>query len=352
MQISVSGSPVAAGDPPEREKPIEHVEGIESAESLESLESSPASTLDSFVRKVARAPHLAMLPQPGQRVAGKYRIERLLGRGGMGAVFLAYSEALQKPVAIKLMLAQPGHTQGNLARFLREARLVAMIPNRHVVQVHDYGMIDDQPYIAMEYLVGCTLRDRLTERGRLTCEETARIVSQVCVALGRAHEAGLVHRDLKPENIFVAREGDEETVKVLDFGVAKATDALSDTTVDPTRTGALLGTPFYMSPEQAQGLKTVDFRTDLWAMGVVVFECLTGVRPFPAESFAPLVPQILFARIPSPSRVAPDAHLLPAIDGFVARALSRNPGERFASAQELAASFQAAVGTVEHAGSL
>jgi serine/threonine-protein kinase len=306
---------------------------------------------------------MRVLPRPGQLVAGRYRIERLLGKGGMGAVFLAFCERSQKHLAVKLMVAEARDpigvrlsdpplgavpSEGNtLARFRREAQLAARIKSAHVVHVYDYGVTDDeQPYIAMEYLVGCSLRERLAERGRLSRDETSLVVSHVCRALACAHEAGLVHRDLKPENIFLAREMDEEIVKVLDFGVAKATDALSDSSVHPTRTGALLGTPFYMSPEQAQGLKSVDLRTDLWALGVVVFECLTGKRPFAAGALATLIRQILSAPVPSPSQVSPDAHLSRAIDEFLGRALSRDPGLRFASAREFSEAFTAAAACV------
>ena len=137
---------------------------------------------------------------------------------------------------------------------------------------------------------------------------------------------------------------------MLDFGVAKATDALSDSSIDPTRTGALLGTPFYMSPEQAQGLKSVDHRTDLWALGVVAFECLTGVRPFSAEALGPLIGKIIAGPIPSLSLAAPDARLSPELDAWTVKALARDPGARFASAKELSEAFMVAAGTTESLG--
>jgi serine/threonine-protein kinase len=282
----------------------------------------------------------------GQVISNRYRLLRQIGKGGMGSVWLAEHTALKSEVAVKLIASDLGRMSQVRARFLREAQLAARIKSAHVTQVHDYGVGDDgQPYIAMEYLVGMTLRDRLDHQSRLTRAQTARVVSHVCRALSRAHEAGLIHRDLKPENIFIVTESDDEIIKVLDFGVAKAADALADSGIDPTRTGAIVGTPFYMSPEQAQGLKTVDRRTDFWALGVVVFECLTGSRPFAAEALGPLIAKVLTAPIPPPSALSPDA--TPEIDAWMSRALARDPAARFSSAQELAESFMIAAGTAE-----
>jgi serine/threonine protein kinase len=284
----------------------------------------------------------------GQLIGGRYRVIRLLGKGGMGSVWLAEHITLKNEVAIKLIDSELGQLGQQRARFVREAQLAARIKSTHVVQIHDHGVTDDgQPFIAMEYLVGESLRDRLTARGRLSCAETARIVSHVGRALAGAHDAGLVHRDLKPENLFICKEGDDEIIKVLDFGVAKASDALADSSIDPTQTGVLVGTPFYMSPEQAQGLKTVDYRTDFWAMGVVVFECLTGARPFSAEALGPLIGKIMVGPIPVPSRTAPDAGLTGDVDAWVARALARDPGERFASAREMSEAFMIASGVTD-----
>ena len=284
----------------------------------------------------------------GQLISDRYRLIRMIGKGGMGSVWLAEHTTLKNEVAIKLIDSQLATYPEARARFLREAQLAARIKSPHVVQIFDHGVsADGHPYIAMEYLVGMSLRDRLVARVRLPLADTARLTSHLCRALARAHEAALVHRDLKPENIFLARDGDDEIVKVLDFGVAKATDALANSGIDPTRTGALLGTPFYMSPEQAQGLKTVDYRTDLWAVGVVVFECITGQRPFSAEALGPLIGKILGGPIPTPSSVAPDAHIPKDVDTWMLRALARDPAARFASAKELAESFMIASGMTD-----
>jgi serine/threonine-protein kinase len=192
----------------------------------------------------------------------------------------------------------------------------------------------------MERLEGETLAQRLVAVRALSVGETAAIVVQVCRAVTKAHEAGLVHRDLKPENIFLARDVGMEVAKVLDFGVVKVPDALALDGVSPTVTGTLIGTPCYMSPEQAQGLKSVDFRSDLWSLGVIVYECVTGIRPFARSALAPLIRQITIERILMPSESAPAARLPPAIDTWMARALSRDPSRRFASARELGESLE------------
>jgi serine/threonine protein kinase len=284
----------------------------------------------------------------GQIIQNRYRLARLIGKGGMGSVWLAEHLSLHTPVAIKLIDSEAAKNPNARARFEREAQVAARIRSAHVVKVLDHGVTDDgQPYIAMECLAGESLRERLTARGRLSPAETGKVVSHVGRALARAHEAGLVHRDLKPENIFVAREDDEEIVKILDFGVAKVADSLAVSGMDPTRTGALLGTPYYMSPEQAQGLKSVDFRSDLWSLAVVVFECLTGKRPFTAPALGPLIGKILGAPLPVLSQAAPDARLPAELDAWMAHALSRDPAARFGSAKELAESFMLAAGMAD-----
>ncbi len=284
----------------------------------------------------------------GKIIANKYRLVRLLGKGGMGSVWLAEHLTLQSPVAIKLIDFVAAKNPMARARFDREAQVAARIKSAHVVKVLDHGVTeDDLPYIAMECLTGESLRDRIQARGRLTPAETAKVVSHLSRALARAHEAGLVHRDIKPENVFLAREDDGEIVKILDFGVAKATDLLSTAGMDPTRTGALLGTPYYMSPEQAQGLKSIDYRSDLWSMGVLAFECLTGKRPFTAPALGPLIAKIVHTPAPTFAQVAPEAGVSPEIEAWFQKALARDPAQRFSSAKELSDSFLLAAGVVD-----
>jgi hypothetical protein len=284
--------------------------------------------------------------QSGVVLAGKYRLESLLGRGGMGSVWRATHLGLHAPVAIKLIDAGIVTNPEALARFVREARAAAGLRSPHVVQILDHGIDEAShtPFIAMELLEGESLGVRLQRTGRLTPAETARVVSQVARALTRAHEAGIVHRDLKPDNIFLVANEDEEIAKILDFGIAKSRQELG---VDSaTRTGAVMGTPYYMSPEQISGTRDVDHRTDVWALGVIACECLTGVRPFEAESVGGLTLKICVEPPPIPSRLGP---VPPGFDAWFSRATARAFGDRFQSARELADELRR---VAEHAGAV
>jgi eukaryotic-like serine/threonine-protein kinase len=285
-----------------------------------------------------------IVPRAGDVIAERFRLEEELGVGAMGSVWRATHLALQTSVAIKLIRAEAARNPEAQVRFEREALIAAKLSSAHVVRALDHGRHGAVPYIVMEYLEGETLRSRLEVRRRLSLTETSKVVRHVARALTAAHEAGLVHRDVKPENIFVSREDDEEIYKVLDFGVAKITDELARRGVDPTRTGTLLGTPFYLSPEQARGLKTLDHRADLWSLGVVTFECLAGRRPFVGRAIGPLIAQILHGDLPS-LRDATGDGFSRELDAWMARALAREPSERFSSAREMADAFNVAAGT-------
>jgi len=273
-------------------------------------------------------------PPPGL-VAGKYRLTRLLGRGGMGTVWEGVHEHLGTRVAVKFIDSEHAASDDVRQRFVNEARAAARLRSKHVVQIYDQGVGDDgRPYIVMEFLAGEPLDHRLDREGRLAPEETARIALHVCRALARAHESGVVHRDLKPENVFLVRDEEDhmDIAKVVDFGIAKFTDP-STSGSSSTRTGAVLGTPQYMSPEQARGLRSVDHRTDLWALGVIVYRSLTGTLPFKGEAVGDLLVNICTGDVPVPSSIVADVP--PGFDAWVRRALSREPGERFQSAAEL-----------------
>jgi len=270
-------------------------------------------------------------------VSGRYRLESLLGQGGMGSVWRAHHLALNAPVAIKLIDPALAGSPEAQARFIREAQAAAALRSPNVVQTLDFGVDQGVPYIVMELLVGESLADRLARVGRLTPADTARIVGDVAKAIGKAHAAEIVHRDLKPDNVFLAHDEDDEVVKVLDFGVAKATGAVGAST-SRTRTGAILGTPYYMSPEQAQGDKRVDWRTDLWALAVIAFECLVGRRPFEADGLGSLIMQICAAPVPVPSTLGPVPR---GFDAWWAKATVRDPTARFQSAKELASTLRA-----------
>ncbi len=259
----------------------------------------------------------------------------------MGAIWRAEHLVLAAPVAIKLIDPEIAGHEETLARFMREAQAAASLRSPHVVQILDYGVDDDTPFMVMELLEGETLAERLKRNGPLTRAETARFLTHVARAIGRAHDAGITHRDLKPENVFIVHNEDAEIAKVLDFGVAKVEKATLGPKGEKTRTGSLLGTPYYMSPEQAQGNKDVDFRSDLWALGVIAFECLTGKRPFESEGLGDLVLQICVRDIPLPSKLAP---LPEEFDAWFLHACARNPEQRFGSAREMAEALREALG--------
>jgi len=253
--------------------------------------------------------------QAGHVIADKYELEALVGEGGMGSVWRARHRQLESAVALKLMSPAIASQPEALNRFLREARAAARLSSMHVVKVFDFGVDGETPFIAMELLQGESLRQRL-DRGPLSPASTLWVVRQAARALAKAHAEGIVHRDLKPENLFITQQEDE-LLKVLDFGVAKLSGTASGQPSTSTRTGALLGTPFYMSPEQARGIKAVDHRSDIWSLGVIAFECITGRLPFDSAAFGDLVLKICTLPAPVPSSVAsvPDG-----FDAWFARA--------------------------------
>lgn len=275
----------------------------------------------------------------GNRVmGGKYRLISEIGRGGMGSVWRAEHLAWEAPVAIKIMSREVTARPEALARFEREVRLAAGLRSPHVVQVLDHG-IDEAtrtPFIAMELLEGENLARRLKRATRLSPAETFQIVSHLVRALSRAHAAGIVHRDLKPDNVFLVRNEDESVAKVLDFGVAKwTTPSIPEGGL--TRPGSVLGTPFYMSPEQIQGSRNIDHRADLWSLGAIACECLTGRRPFEAKDFAHLVVLLLgHGARPLPSSLGP----VPlGFDAWFLRATAQDIAQRFQTAREMAQSL-------------
>jgi eukaryotic-like serine/threonine-protein kinase len=277
-------------------------------------------------------------------VAGKYHLTRLIGRGGMGSVWEGIHVSLGTRVAVKFIDTEYINSEEIRARFANEARAAAKLVSKHIVQVFDHGVCaDGRSYIVMEFLSGEALDHRLDRVGRLSPAETARIVTQVCRGLAKAHAVGIVHRDLKPENIFLVwdEEDGADIAKVVDFGIAKFTDS-SIAASSATRTGSVLGTPFYMSPEQARGLRTVDRRTDLWALGVVTYRCLIGALPFEGEALGDLLVKICTAPLPIPSQMLPG--LSPTFDAWFARALDRDADRRFASALEFADTLCSALG--------
>ncbi len=280
------------------------------------------------------------LVAPGALVAGKYRLDNVIGEGGMGSVWAATHTGLGQLVAIKFISKEFVSSPEALRRFDAEAKAAAQLRSRHVVQVFDNGTLEDgTPYIAMELLRGENIYARVHRAGPVALNEAVEILWQCTKALGRAHAAGIIHRDIKPDNIFLAQSDEEAIlVKVLDFGIAKFASGPNDH--GSTRTGAVLGTPLYMSPEQARGLKTIDHRTDLYSLGLVAYTMFTGNLAFSSESFGDLLLQICTAPLPSLCANAP--WLPAAMEGWFQRACARDPQNRFASAQEFADALRAA----------
>ena len=277
-------------------------------------------------------------PTAGDVLSGRYRLVAPLGQGGMGAVWRAEHVTLGSPVAVKLIHAETASSPDAQARFLREAQAAAALRSPHVVTVLDSGVEDGVPFIAMELLEGESLAQRLARTGALSAADTERIVTHVARAIQRAHEAGIVHRDLKPDNVFLVKNADEEIAKVLDFGIAKTAEGFGEASA-ATHTGAVLGSPHYMSPEQARGTRAVDHRSDLWALGVIAFQCLTGRRPFEGAVLGDLLLKICAEPIPVPSTIAP---VPPGFDAWFARATERDPNRRFQSAWEMADALRGA----------
>jgi len=268
----------------------------------------------------------------GSAVNEKYRIDRLIGRGGMGAVYQATHLTIGKRVALKFLDRQAARDADSATRFQREAEAASAVESAHIVQIFDSGKSEDGlPFLVMELLQGEDLRARLRREGRLELDEALHVAAQVLRALARAHEAGIVHRDLKPENVFLCRRDDDPMfVKVVDFGISKlARRATADTL---TRRGTVLGTAFYMSPEQAQAFRDLDGRTDLYSLGAILYESLSGRPPHVGTAYEAVLIDICTKDAEDLRVHAPQVP--EAVARVVARALERDRDRRFRSAEE------------------
>lgn len=269
---------------------------------------------------------------PHEVVAERYHLERLLARGGMGAVWVARDVETGDRVAVKFLQEDAGPEQ--VARFTREAEVCKRLHSKHVVRVLSHGVDGQNHYLAMELLRGESLSSLLRRAGKLTLPESCALVADIREALAPAHQAGIVHRDLKPQNLFLSVGDDGERVlKLLDFGVAKQIHDSGEM----THSGVIIGSPNYMSPEQAYGVRSVDHRSDLWAVAIILYRVLTGVRPWEGDNALELLLRVCTEPAPPPS--SHDASLRPSIDAFFERALAHDPNERFASIDELTAAF-------------
>jgi tRNA A-37 threonylcarbamoyl transferase component Bud32 len=285
--------------------------------------------------------------QAGQIIAGRYRVERLLGRGGMGMVFAARHVDIDDLVAIKVMLPEVEPDSGHVGRFLSEARAARRIKSQHVVRVLDVGTLDGSgtPFMVMELLDGADFAVMLSRRGAMPVGEAVDYMLQACEALAEAHALGIVHRDLKPSNLFLAQLADgSPCVKVLDFGVAKLPRPEPSAA---TETRAVVGTTVYASPELLQSAKHADHRTDVWSIGVTLYELIAGQHPFRGRDLAERVAQIL-SMPPAPLLEGrPDVD--PAIEGVIMRCLEKNRDQRYASVAELAVALGPLAGAAGHA---
>jgi eukaryotic-like serine/threonine-protein kinase len=285
----------------------------------------------------------------GELVGGRYRVVRHIAAGGMGSVCEAVHDVTGRRVALKIIRIKSDDAEDRetwLARFAREARSAGALDSPHIAQVFDAStdQATGQHYIAMELLSGTDLGQLLRDKGALGLQAALRIVGQACAGLAAAHRAGIVHRDIKPGNLFLAQQQGEIVVKLVDFGVAKFDeDTQPETARELTRTGAILGTPNYMSPEQAMGLKAVDARTDLWSLGVVLYRVLCGTLPHPnVEGTGQLIIAICTEPAPSVQRAAP--WVPPEIAAIVRRALKIDKGERYQTAEEMLAAIREVAG--------
>ena len=279
----------------------------------------------------------------GAVLAGRYRIVRRIGEGGMGVVYEAEHVELGKPFALKILREDFTRKQDLVERFKQEARSAASIGHENIIDVSDFGTTDDGGiFFAMELLRGEDLADLLQREVRLPLERAARIIAQLCRALHAAHQKGIIHRDLKPENVFLVRKEERrDVVKVLDFGIAKMT------TLDAegrrlTKTGVIFGTPEYMAPEQARG-QTLDLRVDVYATGVMLYEMLAGQVPFTGESFMAILTQHLFSEVKPLSQVAPEVEVPTAVESVIFKAMSKDRDERYATMLEMLEDLQRAL---------
>jgi serine/threonine-protein kinase len=273
---------------------------------------------------------------PGDLIAGKYRVERVLGQGGMGVVVAARHEELGQRVAIKLLRPDIADTEGALDRFLREARAAARIESDHVARVFDVGKQDDgRAYMVLEFLEGADLGKVLASREALPVDEAVDLVLEALDAVAHAHVMGIVHRDLKPSNLFlVTRSDGSQRLKVLDFGISKASgfDA-SSSEASLTASQSMLGSPAYMSPEQVRNAKGVDVRSDIWSLGVILYELLTGRTPFVGDTLGDTLARIIEGTYLPPRVLRPEVPI--ALSRVIERCLQRDKEKRFANVAEL-----------------
>jgi len=302
--------------------------------------SSPSSSSATATAPAAKPEEESKFdPLVGAVLADRYQIVRRIGEGGMGAVYEAKHTVIGKRVAVKVLLEKFLAKSDFVARLLQEARLASSIGHEHIVDVTDFGTTTDgRSFVVMEFLDGESLAELAMREAPLPIERSVGIARQVASALGAAHAKGIFHRDVKPENIYLVRRGDADFVKVVDFGISKAVKPGGDEGGEGyrlTHTGLLLGTPLYMSPEQARGEEDLDHRVDIWALGVLLYECLTGEVPFRANNYLGIISQVLTHEPTPPSKLRPELGISGAVEAVVMRAMAKDRTRRYATMAEL-----------------
>ncbi|WP_434048081.1 MULTISPECIES: protein kinase domain-containing protein [Sorangium] len=282
-------------------------------------------------------------PLLGRTIDGRYEVQAVVGEGGMGTVYEVRHKSLGRLFALKVLRRDIAQDAELVARFIQEAKAAAAIGHPNIVAVSDFGAIEvepgqpELPFFVMEFLTGTSLAALLRTEKTLPSDRVGQIMLQCAAALGAAHAAGVIHRDLKPDNVYLVRNGDQEFVKLLDFGVAKVAGGKR-----LTRIGMVFGTPHYMSPEQAEG-KRIDGRADLYALGVLMYECFAGRVPFEADTYMGVLTKHMYMSPEPLEQVMPDASALGAFGPIVMRCLAKSPEERFASMADLAAAIELAL---------
>lgn len=288
-------------------------------------------------------------PYIGTTFDHRYKIQQLLGEGGMGFVYLARHKVIDKKVAVKVLRSEMAKDREILDRFLQEAKAASSIGNPHIIDISDFGDLPDgSTYFVMEYLEGQSLSQLIDSEVGLSVERICHIARQMADGLAAAHERGIIHRDLKPDNVFLIHRGsDQDFVKILDFGIAKVTGSASDTKL--TKAGAVFGTPHYMSPEQAAGAP-IDHRADIYALGVMLYELTSGQLPFNADNFMGILTQHMY-KAPVPIRaLVPSPDCPPSLEAVILKCLSKKQEARYQSMEELSADLQRIeTGGVPHA---
>jgi eukaryotic-like serine/threonine-protein kinase len=272
----------------------------------------------------------------GVTLSGRYLVTRKVGQGGMGAVYEATHTLIGKRVAVKVLLEKYARREAIVQRLEQEARLASSCQNEHIIDITDFGTTEDgRTFVVMEFLDGESLAECLARETLLSEQRTLQIASQAASALAAAHAKGIVHRDIKPENLFLLRRKDQDFVKVVDFGISKSLRASDEADEPPrlTQTGMVLGTPLYMSPEQARGDDELDARVDVYALGVIMYEATTGRVPFIGNNYLSVISQVLNEDAKPPREIRPE--LSEEFEALVLRAMSKDRSERYASAADL-----------------